>query len=718
MTAHGLPAAPSTTDRPANTPNPKVFRGDIEGLRAIAVGLVLLHHVHFPGVTGGFAGVDIFFVISGYLITAGLLKEVRSTGTVSLPKFYARRARRLLPAASLVLVFTAVVGWFVMARSALADLANDVLAATFYVVNWSLAMREVDYLAEDAAPSPLQHYWSLSVEEQFYVVWPVLIIIGAFIARRLGRRRMTVIGLLLVLMLGASLVHSVLHTASDPATAYFFTTTRVWELAVGALVAYLADRARSIPRAVAEVMTAVGVVALAVAALAYTTSTPWPGSAALLPVLGTAAVILAGCSTPDTLVGRLLGVSPMRFIGGISYALYLWHWPLLIFLEELRPGSGLLTRLAVVGLAIALSWGTKLLLEDPIRYHKALSASVPKALLMGGTAMAITALVGGAVWMGAPKLTHSPDSAKGAVALVPEDQWSAAKDSGEGAGESLLIADPSSQVTTSGSVYPEPALAPEDVPSAYEDECQAMQEDTTPPGRDDCVYGAADGKTRVAVVGDSKMVQWLPALEAIARAEDWRLEVYNKSACSLSTEGKYDECEQYNEALVEQLAADAPDMVITSAGDTVNTESIAQSMVEHLTTLQDAGAQIVLVADNPSTRKGDLEGDQSVYQCMEENPDDFSACSFPANDENGNMTLEKVDEAMSGVEYVDVNDYLCPPGDDCPAAIGGMTIYRQGSHVTASYVRSLTPMLHRALIQHGVAHADEVPLEVSEEPAE
>ena len=417
-------------------------------------------------------------------------------------------------------------------------------------------------------------------------------------------------------------------------------------------------------------------------------------------------VLAAGCSNPNTAMGRLLGVGPMRFIGGISYSLYLWHWPLLIFLEELRPDAGLLTRIAVVLVAVLLAWLTKVVLEDPIRFHKGLSRSVPKALTMGAVAMGVSTVVGATVWALAPSLDDSATEARGALALVAEG-------SEKGTAPLKVKQDPQEVYTTSGEVFPEPALAPEDVPQAYADECQAEREVTTPPGADDCVYGNPDGEKRVAVVGDSKMVQWLPALEEIARAESWRLEVYNKSACSLSTEGKYDECEQYNEKLVEQLAADAPDMVVTSAGDKGSVETVAKSMTEHLTTLKDAGAQVVLVADNPSPAKGDLPGDMSAYECMEENPEDYSVCSYPANDENGNRVLKKVDEAMSGVEYVDVNDFLCPPGGDCPVAVGEMTILRQGSHVTASYIRSLTPMLHREFIDHGLAFAEEVPLEVA-----
>lgn len=716
MTAAGRTVEDSTPRRPRNTPDPRSFRGDIEGLRAIAVGLVLLHHAHFPGVTGGFAGVDIFFVISGYLITSGLLKEVQATGTVSIPRFYARRARRLLPAASLVLVFTAVVGLFVLTRNALADLASDVLTATFYVINWALAGRAVDYLAEDSAPSPLQHYWSLSVEEQYYVVWPLLIIAAAWVARRTRLRAMPLIGGVLAVLLLASLVHSITHTAADPATAYFYTTTRVWELAVGAMVAYLAPRFRGIPAVAAQVMAAVGVVALVVAAVGYTTKTPWPGSAALLPVLGTALVIAAGCSNPNTLTGRLLGIAPMRFIGGISYALYLWHWPLLIFLAELRPESGLLERLVVVTVAIALSWATKLLVEDPVRYHKALSQSVPKALLMALATMMASAVAGAAVWSVAPKMTGTPDDAKGAVALVADGAKPA--ENGQKDGQDVpyaLVEDPAKEYDESGPVYPEPALAPKDVPSAYADDCQAQQEVTDPPGTDDCVYGNAEGDTRVAVVGDSKMVQWMPALEAIAKEEDWRLEVYNKAACSFTTEGKYDECEEYNGKLVDQLAQDAPDLVFTSAGDTQNVDSISKSITENLTRLQEGGAEVVLIADNPSTQEGDIEGDKSVYECMEENPDDYGRCSYPMNDVNGSTALKKVDEAMDGVEYVDLNQYICPDGADCPAAIGGMTIYRQGSHVTASYIRSLTPMLHQALVDHGIAFSKDVKVEVAPE---
>ena len=272
------------------------LRGDIEGLRAIAVGTVLLYHLGLPWLPGGFVGVDVFFVISGFLITSLLLRESTKTGTVSISDFYARRARRLLPAASTVLLFTAVVGWFVLPRAARGDLATDVVASTFYVVNWALANRSVDYLAEDSAPSPLQHYWSLSVEEQYYVVWPLMILVGLFLARRARLKAKPVLAAMLAATALASFVHSVLHTRAEPATAYFWTTTRVWELAIGALLAFLVVRLHGLGRWAAQALALAGLVLIGWSAVVLTSKSPWPGHLALLPTLGAAAIIAAAPS--------------------------------------------------------------------------------------------------------------------------------------------------------------------------------------------------------------------------------------------------------------------------------------------------------------------------------------------------------------------------------------------------------------------------------------
>ncbi|MGB7425697.1 MAG: acyltransferase, partial [Ornithinimicrobium sp.] len=477
---------------------PTALRGDIEGLRAIAVGMVLLYHARVPGISGGFAGVDVFFVISGFLITSLLVREVQRSGSISIPRFYARRARRLLPAATVVLVATGVVGYLVFPALSRAQLGSDILTSTFYVVNWSLAARSVDYLAEDATPSALQHYWSLSVEEQFYVFWPLLMIAAVILAKRRSGSPFRYMGLSLAAITFASLAWSIIQTQQNPSTAYFVTTTRVWELGFGALLAFAVVWLGGLPRAAAEILAAAGIVALVVATFAITAETPWPGSAALVPVLGTTAVIAAGCANPSTITGRLLGVRPMRFIGGISYSLYLWHWPLLVFMDELRPGTGLRGRLAVLGLAVALAYASKIFIEDPIRFNASLAKKPAKALLTGGVAMATSTAIGVAAIASAPTLqTELPEWAVGARALMV-DPTSA---------DPEQRADIDAALPSSGQVYPDPELAPEDVPELYADDCQVDVETSEALS---CDYGDTSSDTVIAVVGDSKVGQWLP----------------------------------------------------------------------------------------------------------------------------------------------------------------------------------------------------------------
>ena len=208
-------------------------RTDIEGMRALAIGAVLFYHARIPGFEGGYVGVDVFFVISGFLITGAMVRELESSGSVSLAGFWARRAKRLLPAALLALAGAAVISWAWLPITERATFGGDIIAAASYVVNWRFSARSVDYLAEDVGVSPVQHFWSLAVEEQFYIVWPILFLCAVAFARRMGRPRMTSIGITLGLLSVASLVWSIISTAADPPAAFFSTPTRLWEMGAG-----------------------------------------------------------------------------------------------------------------------------------------------------------------------------------------------------------------------------------------------------------------------------------------------------------------------------------------------------------------------------------------------------------------------------------------------------------------------------------------------------
>lgn len=698
------PAASETEPRHRAAAPANKLRGDIEGLRAIAVGTVLLYHVGVTPLSGGFAGVDIFFVISGFLITSLLLREAERNGRISIPRFYARRARRLLPAASIVLIFTALVGWRVLPATRHENLATDVIGATFYGLNWVLADRSVNYLAEDAGLSPVQHYWSLSVEEQYYVFWPLLMIAGLWVARLLGVRVKRVHFVTIGAIAVASLVYSIIHTASDPATSYFITTTRVWELGIGSLLSFAVVRLRVLPRLAAEVLAWLGLVMITISVFTFSSATAWPGYAALLPTLGTAAVIAAGCATVPTHAGRLLSVRPMTWIGGLSYSIYLWHWPLLILAEAKWPDISFEQKLGLGALSVLLAWLTKVLVEDPVRFNPLLERRVGLALLTGAVVMAVSVVAAVAVQRSVPELNFKLDpNARGATALVGNPQITfneeSLKDRSAVTPPWKLRAKPAGAYTKTGKLTPDPAIAPEDSPTYYADGCQVQ------PGVSDlasgCSYAQSDGDKTVVMLGDSKMGQWFPGVESIASRENWRLDLYLKSGCTFSLGGVEDDCAAYARNVLDKFEKDgAPEYALVSQGKSAKPELTA-GMTEALSELSDLGTKIVLVADNPTPPPDSL-----IYECVLEHSANYSACAFGRGDNaagRGTAALKQVGEELD-LPMIDLNDWICPPKSDrCPPAIGRILIYRQGSHVTATYVRTLTPMLHRALANLDIA---------------
>ncbi|MGB7449421.1 MAG: acyltransferase, partial [Ornithinimicrobium sp.] len=375
--------SPDTASR-TGVVRPTGYRPDIEGMRAVAIGLVLWYHAGLPFLPGGFVGVDVFFVISGFLITGLLIKELELQGRISLPRFYARRAKRLLPATAVVLVATAALTWLTQPVVQWRAFGVDIVGAALYIVNWVLAGRAVDYLAEDVGVSPVQHFWSLAVEEQFYIVWPLLLIlVGWWVAKRPGARLRPVMlaGILVVIV--PSFVWSVYQTGANPERAFFVTTTRLWELGVGAFVAIGSTVWTRVPRLVAIPLGWLGLGAVVLSGMMVSAETAWPGYAALLPTLGSAAVIVAGFTSGPAGPAGLLGLRPAVWVGGLSYSLYLWHWPLLISAEA---QWGELS--AVQGLAVAVSSAVPAYLsyrfvENPLRFAKPLSRSHPLTLSLG-----------------------------------------------------------------------------------------------------------------------------------------------------------------------------------------------------------------------------------------------------------------------------------------------------------------------------------------------
>ena len=372
------------------------FRPDIEGLRAVAVIAVVLYHAGIPGVTGGYIGVDIFFVISGFLITGLLWREVTTTNTVRLGRFYGARARRLLPAAATVGIVTAIGAAVALPPLQARSVFLDGIASALYVGNYRFATQGTDYLAAHM-PSPFQHYWSLGVEEQFYLVWPVLIIGTAWLVRRVAPRalaasRATPYAVVLGLVGAASLTAAVLWTRTSPPWAFFSLPTRAWELAAGGLLALSIQQWRRLSLLTASIVGWGGLALILLTCTQLNASTPYPGTAALLPVLGTALIIGGGCVTGGLGPGRLLCRPAMRAIGRVSYSWYLWHWPVLLLMPALLgEPAGLPARLAATAVSGGLAVITLHLVEDPGRFAAALRRSAKASLAVAGAASAATA---------------------------------------------------------------------------------------------------------------------------------------------------------------------------------------------------------------------------------------------------------------------------------------------------------------------------------------
>ncbi len=681
------------TDRSPEHAEPSRFLPHVQGLRAIAVLLVVLYHF-WPGrLPGGYVGVDIFFVISGFLITGHLARELTATGTVRLGQFWARRARRLLPASLLVLLVCALVAAspYLMPVSGLQREISEIIASTFYVENWYLAFTSADYLNHAGDPSMVQHYWSLSLEEQFYVLWPLLMLLAAWIGVRFFRgRRLRAILVMLGLVSVASLVFCIVFTATDPAPAYFVTFTRMWEFGLGAIIALVP--ALRIRHAMGSfVLGWAGIIALVYTGFRFDASTPFPGYTALLPALGAAAVIAASNSDRWWYPTRVLSIRPMRFTGDISYSLYLWHWPLIVIAPSV-PFWGLTIyhRVALLVICFVLAWLTKRLVEDPARGWRVLTRRPAKVTLWAslGAMLLVAGTAGGAWAMNAPayqegvrqlaELRVDPPACFGAAAVLDE-----------------ACADQEPADT----ILPSPGFAGADKP--VDEQCFVQLNDARPVS---CEFGseAADAPT-VALVGDSHAFQLVSTFERIAEENGWRLVTYFKGACPwnptpLSTSGAFgDACTQWREAVSAELAESAPDVLFTSAlattpyssaGYDSSYDAAVAGYRAAWSTMTDAGIPVVTVVDNPV-----WETDPN--KCLRTR--DAAACDGARSDVLvADDPLRGAAEGQSGVTLLDFTDVYCDE-TTCFPVVGGANVYRDQDHLTVTFADTLAPQYAGAI---------------------
>ncbi|MCC3298602.1 acyltransferase [Arthrobacter caoxuetaonis] len=740
---------PSTRAQARQQRSAPAFRYDIEGLRAVAVAAVLGNHLYaWPA--GGYAGVDVFFVISGFLITTILVRDITSPERLSLGDFYRRRIRRLVPAAVAVLATTVTAAFVVFGPGRAAAILEDAVWSFFFLGNWRFAASGTDYLNAGAAVSPLQHFWSLGVEEQFYLAWPWLLMSGIALAAvlRCTDRGMRV--LLLALIAGfcaLTFVFALWETVHRPTTAYFSTLSRAWELGAGAMLAVAAPWLVRLPGLFRAVAGWIGLCGLALSFAVLSSQSTFPGPWALLPVASTVLLIAAGTGVPGHGYNRIMWplTNPAsRYVGRISYSLYLWHFPVIVFFTALFPESPALPALLVSLLLASLSFH---FLEDPVRHSRWLMprytarergrryfqpATAPRPARLAAMAAATGLLASGLaavaidtalqdslppaaaetlqrpVPIPAPSSVESPVPAEtpGETVPAPQDPLTAHTAALRAALQSpewpALSPDPAS--FTEGGRNAKPV-------EWIQDGCLGSNEARNPDpvaNTAHCVYGDPGASRDLVLYGDSVAMAYLPALRAVLDPGQWRIHVYTAAGCTPAEVAQtriggapYPECPVFRDWAVQRIGELSPEVLLMasfryepalSSGATgkaadAEWESGTQRIHERLA----SKAQRTLVLGAPPEAK-----DPAQCATRFSSPKD---CEQALPEGHGDRAALEARAATAGnpdVRWIDTTAWFCVDGR-CPSFVGSTPLYADAYHLSAAGAVSLGPLVAHAL---------------------
>lgn len=650
------------------------FRPDIEGLRAVAVAGVVAYHFGLTALPGGFAGVDIFFVISGYLITRHLVAEISDTGRLDLLRFYARRARRLLPAALFVIAATLAVGVLILSPEEQALYSKGAMFASAYMINLWLIRWSFDYFASDATSNPFIHYWSLSVEEQFYLAWPALLLLAAWL--RPGKR-----GFMIAIGVAGfiSFVLCAWLTSVSQPWAFYFSPLRAWEFAAGGLASLAPARLLQERPRLGRASSLAGLTMIGAAYLTFSEDAPFPGFLALLPVAGTVLLLKAGAAgardgglrnSEPNWVNAALALPPLQWIGRLSYSLYLWHWPVIVYAGMLAPELTPAERLCCLALTLALSTLSYHLIENPIRRNGWLTANAARALvpalLLTGTGVA---------------------AAYGNARLAVRDL------------------DPQQRIIAASAAEPSTARARAGCVQDYE---------TVTPAP--CVFG--DGRRLIALFGDSHADHWSTPLIEASRKNGYRVMTWLKNSCRASRisvwsselKRPYVECDRWREQAIAEIIKARPALVVVSelaltsgrkmtgrGGDTDSQDANWRAGLRStLTSLSKAGLKVAFIRDVPFNN---ANVDTCVARALwrDETP---SRCdqsrAYAANDQMAAVERDIVD-SIPNAAYVDLTDRFCG-ATTCHVFIDGKLAFRDQHHMATPFAESLEPEVERRVI--------------------
>ncbi len=696
-------------------------RGDIEGLRALAVLLVIADHL-FGRPSGGFVGVDVFFVISGFLITGLLLREHRTEGRISFTDFYRRRVRRILPASVLVLAVTAVAAHVVFFGSRARDTLDDAVWSFLFAGNWHFALEGTDYLQAEGPVSPLRHFWSLAVEEQFYVVWPV--VMAVILASAGWRRRHRVKGLkaiaaTMVLIVAASYAWALQETATEPSWAYFSTFSRAWELGLGALVAIAAPAVARIPARLRPLLGWIGLAAIGAGAFVIDSSTPFPAPGALLPVLGTALVIAAGTGGETHLAP--LTNRPARYLGALSYSLYLWHFPVIVVLAALMPVDATYYALVLTVTAVA-SMASYHLVEQPIRRSSWLRPGVVRPRetrvwrVSAWTAASVAGALAAVLVVG--QVAGWPGD-RDAGAQTPPPVADAAADSGRAASGPAAEAVLAQEISTALTATEWPELTPSLdalgsdawAPEWTQDDCLNVLLNV-----DDCRYGDPAAPRTAVLMGDSVGISWMPAIRRALEPAGWNVQSLTTGQCPQvavrvrsvnEIEGFTDGCTEHQQWAVQEVQRIQPDLVIVASAansvrrlDSGATGEAAlrewgAGVTDMLTALDTAPLQVVVLASPP-------EG-ENLQDCATRfnGPQDCVTTptdAYAAFVDVERSAVQQFRGSALQATYVDTRPWFCDAQQRCPSFVGTAPVFADGVHMTGAYSARLGPVLEPVLL--------------------
>lgn len=643
-------------------------RKDIEGLRAIAILSVVIYHAKNAWLPSGFIGVDVFFVLSGFLITNLWMRERSHGGFSGLLDFWGRRILRLLPASTLVLVVTALTSSWWMPANTRNVIAQGIKAATLYWANWFFAFDALDYLAQDKEESPVLHFWSLGVEEQFYFVWPILFIVAGYgFHKKINKLRLLIV---LSIITAASFAYSIQMVETEPAMAFFGTPSRIWELGIGALVAVSSSWWTQRSQSTRTIMSLTGI-GMIIFALLFTQhfiarGFQFPGFIAVIPTLAAALLVASGIGAASpNFVQKVLSIRPAQWIGSVSYSWYLWHWPALIVLKSNYPQARSITVVAVVLLSLFLAWVSLKFVENPLRFSPWLKASKIRTFGLGFVLMAIS--------FSSANFLSTHDSAVLEIGKV--------------------------------SYSPRPSQAEADIPVIYDDGCFASATTAHVNRGNKCVYGDRSSSQTIALVGDSHAAHWFGPIEQAARQEGFALRALIKTACPPIAATRwdarrnqvYEECGTWNDEVLTFLQEQPVDIIIvamrTSGSITVFEDGEilelddalvpwTKALKTSLTQLVNTGSRVVAISDTPFAP-------YVIPTCLADKLSHPENCDFARSEALLTNYDDPIYRSFPTIKTLNFVDRFCNESV-CPAVINDVMVYRDRGHITNTFAMTFT----------------------------